>query len=221
MLYLAEHVAVVGATGEGKTVFTLHGLVPYLKNIYKDVPVYILDSTSDPNMDHLVPHAIHVEGNHEPDLLRSADRPLIWTPNNSKIPIAYARWFDKLIDAREPMIVVIDEIASITKQALEGLETLFKQLRKHGGTVIAETQRIAKVDTDVFSQITHFFLFRINPERYDMQMARAYLKMPEESFHMPGQKYGFWYRKTRTDYPAEEYAGFRHFFGDSFLDAKE
>jgi DNA helicase HerA-like ATPase len=81
--------------------------------------------------------------------------------------------------------------------------------------VIAETQRIAKVDTDIFSQMTHFFLFRINPERYDLSQARTYLKVSEEDFHMPTSKYGFFYRKTRTDYPAQEFSSFRHFFDNA------
>ena len=215
LIYLGEHGIVVGSTGSGKTVFTCSGLLQYMQHVYPDVPRYVLDSTSDPDMDKLMPDAIHIEGNHPPDLLHSADRTLIWTPRNSKIPREYAHWFSQLNDARRPAIVIIDEVASITKQALEELEALFKQFRKHGGTVVAETQRIAKVDSDMFSQVSHFWLFRINPEPYDILQARAYLQIPKEEFQMPRNKYGFHYRRTRSGFPAEEFVDYHQFFGNS------
>ena len=72
----------------------------------------------------LVPGAMQVIGNHKPDLLRDARPTLVWTPRNGKLPEEYNRWFEQMNDAREPQIVVIDEIASITGEALEGLEGL-------------------------------------------------------------------------------------------------
>jgi hypothetical protein len=212
-MYLGEHSIVVGSTGSGKTYFTCKGLLPYMKRMYPHIPRYVLDSTGDPSLPSLIPDSLIVEGNHPPDRLRDTSKTLIWSPDNSKIPAQYAAWFDTLNDGREPAILVIDEIASITKQALPALETLFKQFRKHGGTVIGDTQRIAKVDSDMFSQISHFFLFRINPEPYDMLQARTYLSMDRDSFHMPG-KYGFWHRNTRGETLANEYVSMDHFFGE-------
>lgn len=212
MLYLGEHGIVVGATGSGKTVFTCRGLLDFYRKAYPHVPKYVIDSTSDPDMDTHIPDAIHIEGNRPPDLLVSASEPLIWTPRNSKVPAAYAEFFDNLIDSRQPAVVIVDEVASITKQALEGLEALVKQMRKHGGTIIIETQRIAKVDSDLFSQVSHFWLFRINPEPYDIQQARTYLNIPKEEFRMPRGKYGFYHRRTRTNQPAAEYVDYHSFF---------
>lgn len=214
-IYLGEHAGIVGATGTGKTVFTCKGFLPYMQHHYPEVPRYILDSTADPDMPKLVPNALIVEGNRAPDLLRESSRTLIWTPNNSKIPSEYNRWFNQLNDSRRPAIVVIDEIASITKEALEGLETLFKQLRKHGGTIAAETQEIAKVDTTFFRQLTHFFQFTISPEPYDLQMARKYLNIPKEEYEQPKNKYGFHYRRTRGNHKAIEFVDMHHFFGES------
>lgn len=214
-IYLGEHIGVVGATGTGKTVFTCDGLLRYLTFQYPEVPRYVLDSTGDPDMDRLIPNSLHVDGNHHPDLLRNSARTLIWTPNNSKIPREYNTWFDQLNDSRRPAIVVLDEIASITKEALDGLETLFKQLRKHGGTVIAETQEIAKVDTTVFRQLTHFFQFTISPEQYDTTMARKYLMIPKEEYEQPKSQYGFHYRRLRGNYQSVEYQDMQHFFGQS------
>lgn len=211
-LYLGEHIGVVGSTGTGKTVFVTRGLLPYLKQMYPHVPRYVIDSTGDPDMLDLIDDPLPVEGNVPPDVLHDSRSTIVWTPRNSKIPLQYADFFNKLIDARKPGIIVIDEIASITKQALLELETLFKQMRKHGGTVIGETQRIAKVDSDMFSQLTHFFLFNINPEPYDLQQARSYLRVPKEEFELPHSKYGFHYRRTRGDWPSQEYVDYHDFF---------
>ena len=215
LIYLGEHAIAVGATGSGKTVFTIRGLLDYLQAIYPEVPRYIVDSTADPDMKLHVPDGIFVEGNKPPDLLHNSDRTLVWTPNNSKIPKAYSAWFDTLNDSRKKAIIVIDEIASMVRDAADALETLFKQMRKHGGTVIAETQEIAKVDTTYFRQASHFFLFNISPEPYDLQMARKYLNIDKESFHLPTNKYGFYHRKTRGNFPAEEFIDYHHFFGRS------
>jgi Cdc6-like AAA superfamily ATPase len=211
-IHLGEHWGIVGKTGSGKTHFTLKGLLAYLQKQYPTVPRYVLDSTADPKISSLIPDALIVDGNEPPDLLRDAKQTQVWTPINSKIPDAYNRWFQRLNDARKPCIVVIDEIASITGKAEEGLEGLFKQLRKHGGTVIAETQEIAKVNTTYFRQLTHFVTFRINPETYDVTQARKYLDIPKEEYHQPRFKHGFHYRNTSEDTPVQEYQDMLGFF---------
>ena len=212
---LGEHWGIVAPTGGGKTVFTCRGLLVYMQRMFPHVPRYLLDSTADPDMPRLLPDAIFVEGNHMPDLLKSPEKTLVWTPRNSKLPAEYARWFDNFIDSRTPAIIVLDEIASITRQALESMEALFKQLRKHGGTVAAETQRIAKVDTDIFSQLSHFIVFTVI-DPYDTQQARNYLNIPKEEYVPPSNKYGFHYRRTRGgQYAAKEYADMHDFFGES------
>jgi hypothetical protein len=180
--------------------------------MYPDTPRYIIDSTNDPKMPQLVNDPIWVEGNTPPDLLRDTRKTLVWTPNNSKIPKQYCDFFDKLNDSRKPAIVVVDEIASMTRQAQEGLETLFRQMRKHGGTVLAETQQIAEVDGTYFKQATHFVQFRMNPSDYDDRRSRSYLDISKEDQRSPLSKYGFFHRNTSTDMPMKEY----HDYSDMF-----
>lgn len=217
-IHLGEHAGVVATTGAGKTFFTMKGLLEYFRLQYPHVPRYILDSTDDPKMEGLVYNPLIIEGNHVPDLLRSSEHTQIWKPANSKIPSAYNEWFNKLNDSRRPAIIVIDEIASITSKGLAGLETLFKQMRKHGGTVIAESQRMAGVDTDIFSQLTHFFQFFINPEEYDLRQSRTYLGMSKEEQRQPLNPYGFFYRNTRNRTKYQEFRDYKHFFADTIVD---
>lgn len=214
-LHLGEHWGIVGSTGSGKTYFTMMGLLRYMSRQYPKAKRYVLDSTDDPDMVALVPNALQVTGNHKPDLLRDARSTLVWTPRNGKLPEEYNRWFEQMNDAREPQIVVIDEIASITGEALEGLEGLLKQLRKHGGTVICLTQEIGKVDTTIFGQLTHFVQFFLNKKPYDWARARDLLVINKEEQRPPLHTHGFFYRKTRGNVPMKEYRGMKEFFGES------
>ncbi len=211
-MHLGEHHAIAGATGTGKTYYTLKGLLPYLHSLYPHVKRYLLDSTSDPDILRHVPHALQHSGNDPPPLLHSAAYVQVWTPDNSKIPKQYAHWFDRLNDTHEPAIVVIDEVASMTREAVDSLETLLKQFRKHKGTVICLTQQIAKVDTTVFSQLTHFCQFDIGSEVYDLARARKILALAKEEHHTPRHEHGFWYRRVRGNYPAREYNSMKEMF---------
>lgn len=214
-IHLGEHCGIVGATNAGKTYFTMRGLLEYLRKQYPKAKRYILDSTDDPDMIKMVYNPLQVTGNHRPDLLRDASRTLIWTPTNSKLPSAYNEWFEMLNDAREPQIIVIDEAASITGEALEGLEGLCKQLRKHGGTIIVESQEIGGVDTTIFKQLSHYFQFFISNETYDLSMSRKYLAIAKEDQRQPLHTHGFFHRKTRTNIPMKEYRDMKEFFGES------
>jgi hypothetical protein len=118
-------------------------------------------------------------------------------------------------NSREPAIIVIDEIASITQRGLQSLETLFKQMRKHDGIVIGESQRMARFSNDIVSQLTHFVQMFINPDPYDLMKAREYLWMSKEEQRPPLNQYGLFYRNTRTRQGYSEYHDFKHFFGSS------
>jgi DNA helicase HerA-like ATPase len=212
MVDLGEHWIIVGKTGSGKTHFTVKGALEYLKRQYPKVPRYIIDSTNDPKMPQLVSDPLWVEGNTPPDIIHDPRKTLVWTPDNSKIPKQYCDFFEKLNDDRRPSIVVVDEIASMTRQAEAGLETLFRQMRKHGGTVLAETQEIASVDGTYFKQATHFVQFRMNPSDYDDRRSRTYLDIAKENQRSPLAEHGFFHRNTSKNGAMKEYSDFREMF---------
>jgi hypothetical protein len=214
-VHLGEHWGIVSSTGGGKTVFTTRGLLEYLRRQYPEVKRYVLDSTDDPNMENLVHNPLVVVGDDVPDLLKSSTYTQIWKPDHSKIPTRYMQWFERFNDSREPAIIVIDEIASITQRGLQSLETLFKQMRKHDGIVIGESQRMARFSNDIVSQLTHFVQMFINPDPYDLMKAREYLWMSKEEQRPPLNQYGLFYRNTRTRQGYSEYHDFKHFFGSS------
>lgn len=213
LIKLGEHSTVVGMTGSGKTFFTIKGLLEYLRRQYPHAKRYIIDSTADPDIPGMVHAPLIVQGDQPPDRLRDPSYTMIWTPDHSKIPASYATFFDRLNDAREPCIVVIDEVASMTAEAADALETLLKQIRKHGGSVICLTQQIAAVDSTLFRQMSHFFQFLIQNEVYDQARARSYLNLTKENHHAPRFEHGFFHRRTRGIETAKEYRDMRDFFG--------
>lgn len=204
---MGEHWTVVGVTGSGKTVYA-KALLEYLRRQYPHAKRYILDSTED-GMEGVV-GALTVRGNHVPDLLHNSTHTQVWTPDTDDRK-AYDAWFRKLLYAREPAIVLIDELASLGDD-LEGHIMLMKQGRKHGITVINLTQEIARVTPTVFRQMKHFVLFRINAEIYDMSMARRYLDIAKDEQRQPGAPYGFFYRRTDQPLSAKEYLSMQSFF---------
>lgn len=211
-IHLSEHWAVVGKTGSGKTHFA-KDLVEYLRRQYPHAKRYILDSTED-GMDEIVGR-LDVRGNKVPDLLRNSTYTQIWTPDTDS-PTAYNEWFEKILYAREPAVVLVDELASLTNgksgDPPDGFIKLMKQGRKHGVTVINLTQEIARVSPTIFRQMSHFVLFRINAETYDMTMARKYLEVDKERQKQPSSRYGFFYRRTDPPTEAREFASAQVFF---------
>ena len=211
-LRLGEHWAIVGKTGSGKTHFA-KDLLEYYRRRFPDVKRYILDSTED-GMEGVLAK-IEVRGNKMPDLLNNADFTSVWIPDTD-VPTTYNQWFEHILYAREPAIVFVDEIASLTNgkhtDPLDGFIKLLKQGRKHDITVISLTQEIARVPLTMFRQMTHFVLFRINNETYDMSMARKYLEVDKEQQSNPKGQYGFFYRRTDGDYLSKEYQSAQQFF---------
>lgn len=212
-IQLGQHVGVVGATGTGKTYFAMRGLLGHFKEKYPQAKRYVLDSTDDPTLLKHIPGDVSPRyGNATPDLLTSSEKTQVWTPRNSKIPMQYMDWFQKLGDAREEQAIFIDEAASITAQAEDELEVLLKQLRKHGGSVIVLTQQIAKMSTTLFSQMTHYVQFGMGSERYDLSQSRRYLNIEKEQQREPLYENGFFHRKTRGNAPMREYKNMQEFF---------
>jgi hypothetical protein len=209
---LGQHLIVVGKTRSGKTFFTIMGFLEYMKRQFPKVPRYIVDSTNDPKMLQLVQNPLIVEGNKAPDILHDSKRTLVWTPDNNLIPGQYADFFNKISDNHDKAIVVVDEIASITKQAEFALERLFRQLAKHEGTVAALTQQITEVSSTYFTQATHYVQFRMNQSDYDDRRSRTYLDIAKENQRAPIGKHGFFYRNLSLDGKMQEYADFRDMF---------
>lgn len=213
---LGEHWAIVGATGSGKTYFATRGLLEYLRRMFPTAKRYVLDTSADEHIARYVHEPRVHEGDKIPPLLESPLYTSIWTPyvDNEE---HYERYLDSILRAREPAIVLIDEIANLvgyskSAEPPDAYIRLIKQGRKHKITVVTGTQSIQRVPEPVFTQMTHYAQFRIGASRYAASMARQYLNHSEEEQRNPFGKYGFWYRRVDGNYAAREFAGLSSFF---------
>lgn len=194
---LGQHWAVVGKTGSGKTRFSL-GLVEYLRRLNPQVPRYILNSTGDDMPEVHAPMTFY--GNLVPDTMNGGTYTQVWTPDTDDLD-AYNEWMLKILQARRPAIVLIDEVASLTGNSkqikvLEGHMKLLKQGRKHGITVINETQELTRVPTVMFNQMEYYVQFRINNDITQVTAARRYLDVSKAEYKQPSAPYGFFLKRS-------------------------
>lgn len=200
-------------TGSGKTMFATRGLLEYLRRQYPHAHRYVVDSTADPNIlnNVIAPH--HFVGDFVPPLSRDPTFTHVWTPDTDRKD-NYEEFLEGILYARQPAIVEINEVASL--KDLPAYIKLLKQGRKHGITVISETQSMAHVPSDIFNQMTHFVALRIANSVYETSTALRYLDMLKEHYHQPSSQHGLWYRRVDGPYQAKEYSGMQHFFKNSF-----
>lgn len=216
-LELGQHFTVTGMTGSGKSYFSV-ALMEYLRRQYPKVPRYILDSTWDDKNLKFVPYPKIHEGNVPPDAVSDGTYTHVWRPDTDDLDI-YNQWMHKILYMRKPAIVLLDDIASFTKDGavdLDGHIVLMKQGRKHGITIINGSQEISHVSSTVFKQMTYFVQFLLLNNAYEWSAARRYLNIAKEEQHSPTAKYGFFLRRMDGNFPAKEYKSIHELFGQHF-----
>lgn len=212
---LGQHWAIVGKTGSGKTRFTL-ALLEYLRRMHPKVPRYVLNSTDD-DMPEII-NPLTVTGNRVPDTMNDGTYTQVWTPDTDDLN-AYNEWMMKILYARRPAIVVIDEIASLTGNSktvapLEGHMKLLKQGRKHNITVINETQELSHVPLVIFRQMDYYVQFRINNDVHEVATSRRYLDVTKEQYHQPSAPYGFFLKRSGL-HATKEYRSVKELLGNA------
>jgi hypothetical protein len=189
----------------------------YYRRLYPHAKRYILDSSGDGMPEVYAAHR-HT-GDSIPPTLLSPAYTLIWEPETDQLEL-YNAWLLRILQAREPAIVLVDEIASLTGYTsagvLEGHFKLLKQGRKHGITVINCTQEMTRVPLVMFRQMSYFVQFRLNRDPYELARARAYLDMTREEHKAPSTQYGFFMRHTGGNFPVKEYRSYHDLFGQFF-----
>jgi hypothetical protein len=192
-----QHWAVVGKTGSGKTRFSL-GLLEYYRRLAPKVARYVLNSTADDMPEVHAPMTFY--GDIPPDVMNDGTYTQVWVPDVDNLS-AYNQWLLKILQARRPAVVLIDEVASLTGnskqvQVLEGHMKLLKQGRKHGISVINETQELTRVPTVIFNQMEYYVQFRLNNDVTQAAMARRYLDVTKAEYHQPRAPYGFFLKRS-------------------------
>lgn len=194
-----ERATVVGQTGSGKTVLNLH-----LLQSLTTTPVIIYDTKEEPKFEAL-PHSRLVFEDAELD--DAVDDPTvdyaIYRP--SVEIIADWRALDELLYRHyqefrgvDAYIDELSEFHAASGHHGQGLKALYSRGRSRGITVIASTQRPAKISPLSLSEAQHIYIFHLN-KKNDRKKVSDDTGMPEAP-NPP--RWHFWH--WRTDEPDME-----------------
>lgn len=220
-----EHIAVIGATGTGKTVFNRELIRRFILATEGFMPVYILDTKcpiSAPEMSDFKEFFRHDigkrhTGNAIPKPIRPQGRNFVqvWTPEEDILE-NYDEYFKRIYQEGRPALVVVDELSSVS--SLKGDITryhniILKQGRGLSISSINLTQSPSFIGQSIIRQAMHVFRFRLN-DGYDSKKLNGVMgKAVEEE---PIDQYGFWYRNVQIPVrkaPASYYMNMQEFFG--------
>jgi energy-coupling factor transporter ATP-binding protein EcfA2 len=209
---LQDRWTIAGITGCGKTTLAKQ-LIQELKRSYPAAHVYILDSKGAGDFDDVPGFRIYDEV--APDALKTPGATLIWTPPYDNL-LSYHQWFEKLLQARDPAIVLIDELSSLTGEKQNAYPVGYAKLMKQGRgldiSVVSLTQEAAYIPRQTFGQTTHLISFRLEDEHDRRKLARKFNIAADRS---PRHPYGFFYRRLDRPVGTYEYRDWREFLGRS------
>lgn len=199
-------------TGSGKTTFTKE-LIHQLRAAYPTARTYILDSKQAGDFSDF---AGVIRSREAPDALATAGAIQVWQPELDNVG-EYDVWLQRIYRARQPAIVVIDELSSLSTSGRsypEGYALLMKQGRGLDISVITATQEAAYIPRQTLGQTTHLIRFRLL-DAYDARNVDAKLLRPRSEWGTnPASRYGFYYRRLDDEpRPPYLYSTFKHFFG--------
>lgn len=220
---LGDRWAGFGTSGAGKTTAFQHIDLKLLEK-FPEAVLCIIDS----NPDH--PYSDW------PGVIRSLDAPavpmtpgkiLVWQPVMDD-PEEYDRFLGRVLDAPNPVILDIDELANMaaTDSPLSyprNLKLLLKQGRAAKKTTIVKSQDAAYILRQVLGQASHICRWRLQLPTDSAKINPYYSRGPELGpiimrdsptkgvFHEPQHTWGFWHVHTMRPASAREYSSWRQF----------
>jgi hypothetical protein len=210
---LEDQWAIVGVRRSGKSTFSRE-LLRELREAYPALRTYILDSSND--KDFRTFPGLHIESEEAPDPIRQPGAIQVWRPPIDNIE-SYDAWLTRILKAEQPAIVLIDELSSLGgmsgRSFPRGYFLVSKQGGKHGISLISCTQEAAYIPRVTLGQTTHVVRFRLL-DSHDAKKVDKLLRRPEDEWGVdPGDKHGFFHRRTDHDGPGHYYKDHREFFG--------
>lgn len=201
----------LGTSGSGKTTWGKQ-LLKNLRPLWPSMNTYVIDSKGDPKDFGGWPGLI--EQANPPKLLRRGAGDIqIWRPPVNNLA-AYDEYMQSIREAREPAIVLVDELASVSNksgEAVEGYQLLQKQGRGPGITTVTFSQELAGIDSRTIKQCTHLVRFGLMGETEQRRANVMMGRKPKDD--EPKHRYGFWYQRLdRRPYNPVYYENWRAFF---------
>jgi DNA helicase HerA-like ATPase len=225
-IQVGDRWAIIGGTGSGKTTFDKYLLKFYYAaglRARRLFPIYILDTKISGDFAEFHHKSVgHYHfGNEVPKLINPMKdgRPfLVWQPEEDDIDM-YDAFLKQVYQARQPAIVLIDELGSLTNANATKFPRYYDILLKQGRGLhigmISNTQSPAYIPPNLIRQTTHLLRFRLN-DQYDAKKLAKQLGREYGEEWEPEHEHGFVYRnctKPRKSSPPIYYKDLQEFFG--------
>jgi Cdc6-like AAA superfamily ATPase len=208
---LADRWVALGMTGSGKTTWARE-LLSRLRSSYPAARLYVLDSKQMNDFSALPGYFIRDQV--APDPIRQPGAVQIWQPPLDDVA-QYSDWFTKILKARQPAVVLIDELSSLGGQSGRqfplGYMLLAKQGRGLDISMVSLTQEAAYIPRVTLGQTSHLLRFRLLNE-HDQRVADKVLGRQEKG--EPPHQHGFYYRRLDRAGDVFLYRGHQEFFNE-------
>lgn len=208
--------SILGFTGSGKTTFSNAYMRTAAISSNGHLPILILDTKlqNDFKMFYKVAN-MHYGNTLPPARWYTQKKPfLIWQPETDDLSL-YDAYFKQIYELREPCMVYIDEVSSITKSSGKPpryYDILLKQGRGMGIGVVNVTQSPSFVPPMMLRLTTYWFRFTLNDD-YDLHKVAS--RMGRAVLTPPPDPYGFWFRDVRRPVaynPPQYFKNYQDFF---------
>lgn len=209
---MSDRWAVLGMSGSGKTTWAKQ-FIPRLFEWYQ-CPIYILDSKGDGDYDDIANEIVVLQ--EAPAALREP-RIQVWKPPLDDLE-QYDLWLQNILKARQPGVVLIDELANLGRGNAQSYVVNYQLLLKQGRSLkistISMTQELAYIPRQTAGQTTHLLRFHLqNP--HDIRNAAALLGLPDDARRLePPYPYGFFYKRTDRPSPVVSFENWQTFFSN-------
>jgi hypothetical protein len=200
---LGDSAVMFGGTGSGKTYLGQKFVDNFYIQSQGKINIYILDSKLSGDFDKYSQQGFghHYFGDELPPLENKDGSPfIIWTPDTDDKDM-YDEFFQQIYmygrHSKQPALIFIDELSSISptgRTAPRYYDTILKQGRGMGISIISLTQMARFVPAATSSQLTHCFFFNMNSESDKKKMGDVFGEYAKK--RIPDQ-YGFWYRDLK------------------------
>lgn len=204
---IGDRWSIVGGTGSGKTWFARELISQYITATDGTIPIYILDTKISGDFNGLIRKGLArvVRGNNPPapftprpaTKLKKAIPPvLIWQPEYDDLDV-YNQFFQGIYQVRQPGIIYIDELGSITNPRATVFPRYYDILLKQGRGLnigmISSTQSSSYIPFNLLRQTTHVVRMHLNNPNDAKKLADVMGRKAEQE---PTDQHGLWYRNV-------------------------
>ena len=208
---IGDRWSIIGATGTGKTKFSIRLLEEIYKGTRAVVPIYVLESkrpklgeASDFEPWVTASMAWTTDGDRPPVPFQPGVKPM-WGKRKPAINIwryydddhdLHEQWLANIFDAGVPAVIYVDELFSITTdrgKAPRSYEKILRQGRGQDIGLISATQSPSYIPAQLVRQASHVVRFRLNS---DTDSEKLESMLGQRHMAEPAHAHGFYFRSV-------------------------